>query len=205
MTQAARLYPVTKRTVDIVAALLGLMVLSPLLAVVAASIRLDSPGPVLFRHRRVGQGGRKFDVLKFRTMTQGSAGAQITVGGDRRVTRVGHLLRKSKLDELPQLWNVLVGDMSLVGPRPEVESYVEEFAREYADILKVKPGITDFAAIEYRDEESVLARAANPDLEYRRVVLPAKIVLYRRYIAEQSIRTDLSILARTMAAIVKRA
>jgi lipopolysaccharide/colanic/teichoic acid biosynthesis glycosyltransferase len=198
------IYPASKRLVDVVASAAGLIALSPILVCVAAAVRLSSPGPVLFRHERIGLGGRKFKLLKFRTMSHGSVGAQITVGGDRRVTRVGRLLRRTKIDELPQLWNVLVGDMSLVGPRPEVERYVNEFAQEYHEILKVKPGITDFAAIEYRDEESVLATAMDPEAEYRRVVLPAKIGLYRKYIAEQSLWTDFTILARTAAAIVRR-
>lgn len=180
-----------------------MVVLAPLLAAVGIAVIADSPGPVLFRHERVGLRGQKFRLLKFRSMAHGSRGSQVTAAGDARVTRVGRLLRRTKLDELPQLWNVLVGDMSLVGPRPEVERYVTLFAHDYEEILQVRPGITDFAAIEYRDEERILAAAADPEREYRQVVLPAKIALYRRYLAERSLRTDLNIIARTLIAVLR--
>jgi len=196
-------YEASKRLLDATAALLGLLLFSPLLAALALAVRFDSPGPVLFRHQRVGRGGRPFHLLKFRSMSHRSGGAQVTVAGDSRVTRVGRFLRRAKLDELPQLWNVLVGDMSLVGPRPEVERYVRAFADAYREILTIRPGITDYAAIEYRHEESVLAGAADPEAEYLRAVLPAKIALYRRYLAERSMVTDLTILARTVAALLR--
>jgi lipopolysaccharide/colanic/teichoic acid biosynthesis glycosyltransferase len=194
---------VTKRAVDVSASLIGLALLSPLLVAVAVAVKLDSPGPALFRHERIGRGRRKFLLLKFRSMTHGASGRDVTVAGDARVTRVGRLLRRTKIDELPQLWNVLVGDMSLVGPRPEVDRYVRMFASDYDDILQVRPGITDLAAIEYRDEERILAGSRDPDAEYCRVVLPAKIALYRRYLAERSLRTDFVILAKTFAAILR--
>jgi lipopolysaccharide/colanic/teichoic acid biosynthesis glycosyltransferase len=164
---------------------------------------LDSPGPVLFRHLRIGRDGRKFQLLKFRSMSRGSRGGEITAAGDPRVTRFGRVLRKTKLDELPQLWNVLLGDMSLVGPRPEVERYVCMFAREYEEILKVRPGITDLAAIEFRDEERVLGAAPDAEVAYCTEVLPAKLALYRRYLAERSMGTDLRILGRTVLALLK--
>lgn len=198
-----RSYLVAKRSVDILGSLLGLSLLSPLLITAALTVKIDSPGPILFRHERVGLRGRRFRLLKFRSMTHGSSGREVTVAGDARVTRVGRLLRRTKVDELPQLWNVLVGDMSLVGPRPEVPRYVELFADAYEEILEVRPGLTDFAAIEFRDEEGVLAAAVDPEAEYRRVVLPAKIALYRRYLAERSMRTDLVILARTVLAVLR--
>jgi lipopolysaccharide/colanic/teichoic acid biosynthesis glycosyltransferase len=198
------LYQAAKRVVDVAASAAGIVLLSPLLAAVAATVGASSPGPVFFSQERVGQGGRKFKLFKFRTMTHRSAGAQITVAGDARVTSIGRLLRRTKIDELPQLWNVLVGDMSLVGPRPEVERYVKIFAKDYAEILRVKPGITDFAAIEYRDEERILAAAQDPEAEYCRVVLPAKIALYRRYIAQQSLGRDFAILVKTIAAILQK-
>jgi lipopolysaccharide/colanic/teichoic acid biosynthesis glycosyltransferase len=198
-----RSYEVAKRLLDATAALVGLALLSPLLALLALAVRLDSPGPVLFRHERVGRGGRPFHLLKFRSMAHRSSGAQVTVAGDARVTPVGSLLRRTKLDELPQLWNVLVGDMSLVGPRPEVERYVRAFPEAYRQILAVRPGITDYAAIEYRHEEAILAAAADPEAEYLGVVLPAKIALYQRYLAERSMRTDLAILAQTVLAIFR--
>jgi len=196
-------YAAAKRALDAGVAATGLLALGPLLAVLALAVKLDSPGPVLFRHERVGRGGRSFKLFKFRSMTHGAKGPQVTSAGDGRITRVGRWLRRTKLDELPQLWNVLVGDMSLVGPRPEVARYVELFAEDYRDILEVRPGITDFAAIEYRDEERVLAAAADPEAEYRQVVLPAKIALYRRYLAERSLTTDLLLIGRTLLAILR--
>jgi lipopolysaccharide/colanic/teichoic acid biosynthesis glycosyltransferase len=181
----------------------GLLALSPVLAAAALAVRLSSPGPVLFRQTRVGRHGRRFELLKFRSMVAGASGPSVTAGGDRRVTAVGRALRRTKLDELPQLWNVLVGDMSLVGPRPEVPRFVERFAEDYARILAVRPGITDFAALEYRDEESVLAGSTDPEGTYVREVLPAKIALYHRYLARMSLTTDLALVLRTIAALLR--
>jgi lipopolysaccharide/colanic/teichoic acid biosynthesis glycosyltransferase len=158
---------------------------------------------VLFRQVRVGWRGRTFRILKLRTMRQATVGPEVTAGGDARVTHVGRVLRRFKLDELPQLWNVLVGDMSLVGPRPEVPRYVQRFPEAYARILGVRPGITDFAAIAYRDEESILAASSDPEATYVEVVLPAKIALYHRYLAERSLLTDLRLLARTLGAVAR--
>ena len=196
-------YAVAKRALDLLLSLAGLALSAPVLLALALAVRLDSPGPVIFRHQRVGRRGRPFQLLKLRSMTHGARGLQVTSAGDARITRVGRFLRRTKLDELPQLWNVLRGDMSLVGPRPEVERYVKLFAADYRDILEVRPGITDFAAIEYRDEERILAAATDPEAEYRNVVLPAKIALYRRYLAERSLATDLRLIARTLWAIVR--
>ena len=190
-----------KRAVDVVLSALGLVLLAPVLVACAAAVRLSSPGPVLFRQARAGLGGRPFALLKFRSMRHAAGGPLVTARGDARVTRVGRLLRRSKLDELPQLWNVLVGDMSLVGPRPEVPYYVERFAADYARILTVRPGITDFAAVEYRDEEALLAASGDPQSTYEHVVLPAKITLYHRYLDEMSLSTDLSLLLRTLTAL----
>ncbi|WP_305037315.1 sugar transferase [Anaeromyxobacter sp. SG66] len=195
-------YARTKRAMDVAFSATGVFLLSPLLVAVAIAVRLDSPGPVLFRHERVGRNGRKFGVLKFRSMTHGSRGAEVTAAGDPRITRVGRVLRRTKIDELPQLFNVLSGDMSLVGPRPEVARYVSMFSRDYEEILKVPPGITDPAAVEYRDEERLLAASADPEAQYSQVVLPAKIALYRRYLAERSLWTDLKIIGRTFAALI---
>jgi lipopolysaccharide/colanic/teichoic acid biosynthesis glycosyltransferase len=196
-------YRATKRAMDVVASSLGLLAAAPMLAGAAVAVRLSSPGPVLFRQVRVGQGGRRFEILKFRSMRIGVAGPQVTSGGDRRVTGVGRILRKYKLDELPQLWNVLRGDMSLVGPRPEVPRYVELFPAEYARILEIRPGITDYAAVEYRDEEQVLAASPDPEAAYVREVLPAKIALYHRYLDDMSLKTDVKLLLSTLAAIVR--
>lgn len=196
-------YRVAKRATDVAIAAAGLLLLGPLLAVVALGVRLSSPGPVLFRQLRVGRGGRLFRILKFRSMRDGATGAAVTARGDARVTPVGRVLRRWKLDELPQLWNVLVGDMSLVGPRPEVPRYVDRFPGDYARILRVRPGITDFAAVEYRDEESVLAAASDREAAYVDVVLPAKIALYHRYLDEMSMATDLALIFRTLAVVLR--
>jgi lipopolysaccharide/colanic/teichoic acid biosynthesis glycosyltransferase len=196
-------YPFWKRLIDVSVALAGLVLLSPILITVAFAVKTDSPGPALFRHERVGRFGRRFRLLKFRSMANGSRGREVTVAGDARVTAVGRFVRRSKIDELPQLWNVLIGDMSLVGPRPEVARYVEMFEQDYRKILSVRPGITDFAAIEYRDEERILAASPDPEAAYRDSVLPAKIVLYHRYLRERSLSTDFAILARTFLAVLR--
>ncbi len=188
-----------KRLFDMVAAAVGLVLLSPLLLLTAVLVKVTSPGPVLFHQERIGRGGAAFSLLKFRTMVKDAPklGGQITVGDDPRVTGVGRWLRKTKLDELPQLFNVLRGDMSLVGPRPEVRRYVEMFADDYAEILRLRPGMTDLASIKYRDEAAILGQAADPEEEYVRRVLPEKIRLAREYVRRQSLLLDLIIICRT--------
>ena len=197
-----------KRLFDVLVATAGLLVLGPLMLLLALAVRLDSPGPALFRQERVGRGGRRFTVLKFRTMRVAESvgeGRQITVGGDPRITRTGGLLRSSKLDELPQLINVLWGDMSLVGPRPEVPRYVALYpADASAEVLSVRPGITDEASLEFRDESALLARAADPERAYIEDVLPRKIALYRQYVRSRSFVGDLRILIRTVAVLLAR-
>jgi len=197
-----------KRLFDVLVATAGLLVLGPLMLLLALVVRLDSPGPALFRQERVGRGGRPFTVLKFRTMRVAESvgeGRQITVGGDPRITRTGGLLRSSKLDELPQLINVLWGDMSLVGPRPEVPRYVALYpADASAEVLSVRPGITDEASLEFRDESALLARAADPERAYIEDVLPRKIALYRQYVRSRSFVGDLRILIRTVAVLLAR-
>ncbi len=180
-------------------ALAGAILLSPVLALAAAAVRFGSAGPVFFRQERIGRGGRPFFILKFRTMVTDAAklGGPITFGDDPRITRIGKFLRKTKLDELPQLFNVLAGDMSLVGPRPEVRRYVDMFQEDYNIILQVRPGITDLASIKYRDEAAVLGSAADPEQEYIRIVLPEKIRLAKEYVARRSFRLDLAILFGT--------
>jgi lipopolysaccharide/colanic/teichoic acid biosynthesis glycosyltransferase len=189
-----------KRFFDIVAAAFGLVLLSPLLAIVALLVKCGSPGRALFRHERVGRGFRPFGVFKFRTMVQDAPklGGPITFGADPRITSIGKLLRNTKLDELPQLANVLVGDMSLVGPRPEVRRYVDMFREDYEIILQVRPGITDLASIEYRDEAAILGNAANPEEEYVRRVLPEKIRLAKEYVRRQSLLLDMKIIFGTL-------
>lgn len=193
-----------KRLVDITAATMGLVVLLPVLLLVACLIRVTSRGPVLFRQERVGRGFRPFRIYKFRTMTADAPrrGGPITFGEDRRITWLGRFVRKTKIDELPQLINVFLGDMSLVGPRPEVARYVELFRADYQEILRVRPGMTDLASIEYRDEAALLGRADDPEEQYVRVVLPAKIRLSKQYLRRASLGFDLLLIARTLLALI---
>ena len=193
-----------KRMFDAIAAALGLLLLSPVLLAVAIAVRLDSPGPVFFRQERVGRGGRTFRIHKFRTMhvDAPSQGPPITVGVDPRITRVGHVLRGHRLDELPQLIDVLWGDMSLVGPRPEVPRYVEHYPAEMrAKVLSVRPGITDPASLEHLDEATLLASASDPEREYVQVILPRKLALQADYAARATLASDLKVIARTLRAV----
>ena len=192
-----------KRAFDVLFAAAVLLLLSPLLLGVAAWIRLDSRGPVLFRQLRVGRDGREFRILKFRTVhvDAPARGPQITVGRDPRITRAGHFLRKYKIDEFPQFINVLVGDMSVVGPRPEVPRYVAMYPPATRDlVLSVRPGITDLASIEYRDENELLGRSADPERTYVEQVMPAKLAYCERYVQERSFAGDIGIIGRTIAA-----
>jgi lipopolysaccharide/colanic/teichoic acid biosynthesis glycosyltransferase len=189
-----------KRAFDIVFALLLLLVLLPLLLFIGLCVALTSKGGMFFRQVRVGRGGGDFRLLKFRTMRTGSeAQGQLTIGGrDPRVTAVGYALRRSKLDELPQLWNVLIGEMSLVGPRPEVPKYVALYTAEQRAVLNVRPGITGMASIDYIDENERLAKAADPERAYIEEVMPAKLALDLRYVRERSFVLDLRIIAATV-------
>ena len=189
-----------RRILDIVVSAIALTCLSPLLAAIAIVIKLDSLGPVVFCQVRVGMGFRRFEIYKFRTMVVDASarGPAITVGDDSRITRVGRVLRRWKLDELPQLINVLRGDMSLVGPRPEVPKYVELFREAYEHILSVRPGLTDPASIAYIAESEILARASDPEREYITTILPRKIRLSREYVRERSLPGDISLLFKTL-------
>jgi lipopolysaccharide/colanic/teichoic acid biosynthesis glycosyltransferase len=189
-----------KRLFDILVSLLGLLVLSPVFLLVAFLIKLDSRGLVFFRQERIGKGFRPFHIYKFRTMVEHAPrlGGSITVGKDPRVTKTGAVLRRTKIDELPQLINVLAGDMSLVGPRPEVRKYVELFRSEYEQILKVRPGITDLASLKYEDEAELLANSADPDQEYVTRVLPDKLRLARDYVNNSSFFFDVLLILRTL-------
>lgn len=195
-----------KRAFDLLIASCALLVLAPLLPIIAVWIKLDSPGPVLFCQDRVGLRGRVFSIYKFRTMSAGSAaagGAQITVGADPRVTRAGQFLRRHKFDELPQFINVLKGEMSMVGPRPEVPRYVALYPPEARElVLSVRPGITDLASIAYRDENLLLATADDPEAFYVEVVLPAKLEYGVQYVRARSLWSDLVIVGRTIAALI---
>ncbi len=178
----------------------GLLFLLPFFLVVAVIIKLDSGGPVFFRQERIGRNFTPFRIFKFRTMTVDAPGLgpQITVGGDRRVTLIGKLLRKTKIDELPQLINVLKGEMSFVGPRPEVRKYVELFRSDYERLLRVRPGITDPASIKYSDEERTLSSSADWEKEYIGRILPEKIQLASKYVDDHNMLLDLKLIVNTI-------
>lgn len=196
----------SKRAFDLAAAGVGLLLLSPAFAVIAVLIKLDSPGPVFFRQERVGKNGIPFRILKFRTMvTDAEKRGQITVGRDARITRAGHFLRRFKLDEFPQLLNIVRGEMSLVGPRPEVPRYVACYPEKLRDtVLSVAPGLTDWASIEFRDENAILANASDPERSYIEEILPVKLDYYARYVAEHNFFTDLKIILATLSAVFMR-
>ena len=196
-----------KRLFDLLLACAGLVLLAPAFVVIAIWVGVDSSGPVLFRQERVGRFGRIFTLHKFRTMAVGGEGGRdITVGNDARVTRVGVFLRRYKLDELPQLWDVVAGHMSLVGPRPELPRYVALYpAAVREEVLSVRPGITDLASIEFRNESEVLGGAVDPEMEYQKVVLPAKLFLAQRYVRERSLSLDFRLIIRTLGVVVTRA
>jgi len=197
---------IAKRIFDLLASGFGLLVLSPVFLLIALSIKLDSPGPVFFRQERVGRFGTAFRIHKFRTMVTDAEkkGLQITVGADARVTRTGAALRKYKLDELAQLIDVFIGDMSFVGPRPEVPKYVDHYPPEARNIiLAVKPGITDRASIEYKDENEILGRASDPHKAYIEEVLPIKIGYYLDYVKNRSLIGDIRIIFATLRALAR--
>ena len=195
---------VGKRALDSIVSFAGLVLASPVLLVVAALVKSTSPGPALFWQERVGLGGLAFRIVKFRTMCRDAdqRGPAITSADDARVTTVGRWLRRLKLDELPQLWNVLKGEMSLVGPRPEVPRYVESYSSAYRRVLTVRPGITDPASIAYRREEDLLAGRADLDRYYREVVLPDKLTKNLEYLDRMSFTYDLLLLIRTTKAVL---
>ena len=191
------------RFCDIIFSFFGLLFLSPLFLIVALWIVIDNPGPVFYRQQRVGRKNKDFGLLKFRSMRVGADKMSLITIGDRdpRVTRAGYYIRKYKLDELPQLWNVLVGDMSLVGPRPEVRRYVDLYTEEQKLVLSVRPGITDYASIEYIDENTLLAKSDDPDKTYIDEIMPAKIALNMRYINHQTLGEYFTIIFLTFAKI----
>jgi len=194
-----------KRALDLLLALAGLALLWPLLLLAALWVKLDSPGPALFNQERVGWKGRSFRIHKFRTMRNDPApGRQITVGADPRITRSGRWLRAAKLDELPQLFNVLKGEMSFVGPRPEVPRYVALYTEEERRVLELRPGITDLASIKYRDESEILARAADPERAYVDEVMRDKLRINLDYAARAGLWADLGVILKTVAAVARR-
>jgi lipopolysaccharide/colanic/teichoic acid biosynthesis glycosyltransferase len=195
-----------KRLFDLLGSTFGLLALAPMLLLLAVLIKLDSPGPIFFRQVRVGRWGKLFRIHKFRTMVTDAEprGLQITVGNDARVTRLGKWLRKYKLDELPQLLDVWLGDMSLVGPRPEVPLYVAFYPTNVRDlVLSVRPGITDRASIEFKDENEILGRAAEPHRAYLEEVLPIKLKYCVEYIETNSFFGDIKLILRTFVALIR--
>jgi lipopolysaccharide/colanic/teichoic acid biosynthesis glycosyltransferase len=196
-----------KRLFDVLGAAVSLVLLAPLMVLVAVAVRLDSPGPVLFRQERVGRHGRPFRIHKFRTMQVDNSGRGplLTATGDPRVTRVGAALRRHRLDELPQLIDVLKGDMSLVGPRPEVPRYVALYPPDLRErVLAVRPGITDPSSLDFLDEGELLARAADPEREYVDVILPRKLRRAADYADRATFATDLRVIGRTLGLLVRR-
>jgi lipopolysaccharide/colanic/teichoic acid biosynthesis glycosyltransferase len=195
-----------KRSFDLICAGLGLIVLSPILLVISVFIALSSRGGIFYKQRRIGVNGKGFNILKFRTMFIGADKLGLLTVGERdsRVTPIGYYLRKFKLDELPQLINVLIGDMSLVGPRPEVSKYVDLYSENDRIVLSIKPGITDYASIYFRNENEILKLAQDPELKYVQEILPVKLKLNKKYILEKGLFTDFKIILLTLFSIFKK-
>lgn len=192
-----------KRAFDILCSFLGLTVLSPVLLVVSVLVAVTSPGGVFFRQERIGKDGRPFRIFKFRSMRKDNAGLKITTGNDSRITPVGRFLRKSKIDELPQLINVLVGDMSFVGPRPEVADYVNLYTPYQRQVLLVRPGITGLASIRFRNENDLLTASDDPNRTYVEQIMPRKIDLDLEYIPHASVFYDIKLIFQTFAVVIK--
>ena len=207
--QVVRLRPVSlwrrfwKRAFDVVCSALGLLVLSPVLLICALLVGLTSPGGILFRQERIGKDGVPFTIYKFRSMRKDNAGLKITTSGDSRVTPVGKVLRRTKLDELPQLFNVLKGDMSFVGPRPEVREYTDLYDEEQRQVLLVRPGITGLASIRFRNENELLDESDDPNRTYIEEVMPQKLALDLEYIPHASVFYDIRLILETLVTVVR--
>jgi lipopolysaccharide/colanic/teichoic acid biosynthesis glycosyltransferase len=199
------MYYLQKRIIDLIISLFLLLVLSPFLAIISILILVESGRPIFYLQERVGKDWKNFKILKFRTMINKAdeVGPVVTPKNDERITRIGRILRKYKIDELPQLINVFKGEMSIVGPRPEIPKFAKVFSKEYSDILKVRPGISDFAAIEFVDESLMFGEDKNVEDIYKTKVLPRKIKLYYQYLKEMSIATDLKIILATVRVLIK--
>lgn len=200
-----RVQLILKRSFDIIISVIGLLFLVPIFLIIAIVIKIDSKGPVFFKQIRVGKNGREFKIFKFRTMKENAEkkGMQITINGDSRITKSGYFLRKYKIDELPQLINVLIGDMSFVGPRPEVPKYVAMYDENQRSILKIRPGITDIASIKYRDENSILAKSEDPEQTYIQDIMPRKIELNIKYIKNMSVLYDIGLIIKTISKVIR--
>jgi lipopolysaccharide/colanic/teichoic acid biosynthesis glycosyltransferase len=197
------MHPGLPRFVDFTLALLGLMILSPILLLVIIGVALSSPGPIFFRQERMGRGGRSFFLIKFRSMTVSNSGSQVTAKGDSRITGIGKVLRKTKIDELPELWNVVKGDLSLVGPRPEVPRYVNLKNSMWKKVLRVRPGITDPVTLKLRNEEELMAQVQDdPEKFYLEVLQPIKLRGYVDYLEKRSWWEDVKVLWKSVMAVV---
>jgi lipopolysaccharide/colanic/teichoic acid biosynthesis glycosyltransferase len=198
------MYLISKRIFDICSALISLVLFSPLIIIVSIWIALDSKGGIFYRQIRVGKNQKEFGLFKFRSMRPNSDQAgQITIGNDSRVTRVGRFIRRFKIDEVPQLINIIKGDMSVVGPRPEVPKYVELYSKEQLKVLTVLPGLTDYASIEYLDEQKILGASNDPDKAYIEEVMPAKLKLNLKYISDRAFWLDIKLIFRTIGRILR--
>ena len=195
-----------KRIFDLLLSLPSLVVLSPVFLASAILIKLETPGPMIFSQERIGKGKRVFKLYKFRTMVKDASrmGPPVTKAKDARITNVGKLLRKFKVDEMLQIINVIKGDMSVIGPRPEIKKYVDMFQEDYEQVLRIKPGMTDYALIAFRNEEEILSRFHDVEEGYVKEVLPEKIKLYKKYMAEMSLVTDIRIFLGTIWEILRR-
>ncbi len=195
-----------KRIIDITFSFIALIVLIPVILIISLTVIFRCGLPVFFYQERVGKNWKRFKIIKFRTMINGAdnAGPDISTDNDTRITNIGKFLRKYKLDEIPQLFNILKGDMSIVGPRPEIPKYVNDFSDEYIEILKIKPGLSDYAALEYSNEAALIKSSFNAEEYYKSNILPEKIKLYKRYIREISFLTDIKIILRTFKSIIRK-
>ena len=191
---------IIKRIFDFLVSLVGIIILLPVFIIVSIAIKIDSKGNILFLQKRVGRYGKEFNIYKFRTMVTDAEklGKQITVGNDNRITKVGAFLRKTKIDELPQLFNVLKGDMSLVGPRPEVPKYVSLYTEEQRKVLDIRPGITDMASLRYRDENEILGKVDNPEEYYINIIMKDKLSLNLEYIQKSNVFFDIFLIVKTI-------
>jgi lipopolysaccharide/colanic/teichoic acid biosynthesis glycosyltransferase len=195
-----------KRFFDLTLSIPSLVILSPVFLLSAILIKIETPGPIVFSHERIGRGRKVFKLYKFRTMEKDASkiGPSITPANDPRVTKMGKLLRKFKVDEMLQIVNVVKGDMSVIGPRPEIKKYTDRFKKDYKEILKIKPGMTDYALIAFRNEEKILSKFNDIEEGYVKEVLPEKIKLYRKYMEEMGILTDVKIFFKTILEILRR-
>jgi len=198
------MYSLIKRLADIVASIIVLLLLFPVFLVISIWILLDSPGGLFYKQVRVGKNGKEFKLFKFRSMRTGAdKEGQITIGNDKRVTRSGKFIRKFKIDEFPQLINIIAGDMSVVGPRPEVPKYVKMYSDEQKKVLSVRPGLSDFATIEYINEQEQLGKSPDPEKLYINTIMPEKLALNLKYIQSRSFSTDLKIILKTFSSILR--